>query len=74
MLPISEQEISKAKNFAFIPVSPKLWPRPPAENGRSYPDWTFHHQKANAVKDKIALGPEGLCFVRCKFLPRVWMG
>ena len=34
--------------------------RPPRRNGRPEPDSSFHHQKADAVKDKISFGPKGL--------------
>src|SRR5271157_178053 len=30
--------------------------RPPYRNGGSVPDSSFHHQKADAVKDKIRIG------------------
>jgi hypothetical protein len=56
---MSEQAISDARIFTFIRISPSV-DRQPYRNGGPVPNPSFHHQKANAVKDKIELGFKAL--------------
>src|ERR1035437_267660 len=70
MLPTSEQEISKAKNFAFIPISPKHVPTAclvqPDGRGRI---GHYHRQRPTQSKTKSSSDSKALVWFDAGFVP-----
>jgi hypothetical protein len=76
MLPTSEQEISNAKNFAFIPISPKRLPAARlVEPGGQSRIGHYHRQRPTQSKTKSLSDSKAFVLFDADFVPEFgWVG